>query len=711
LTQDSLTAAAAPAAADDRTAPSSLWPERSFGIVLLLLCATPLYTFLDRANTGLAGQSAAAQAAGYYDLMWSGLLLVAPIGVGAGYFTRSVDLGAFVRHATAGVMRMDAQQWALLLAFVTSTLTTLFTLTVMAGRPYHIDAIAQLLHARFWAEGSFAGPLANGAFWTVHNAIFTSNGWVSQYPPGHVAVLALAALTGLPWIAGPLMAGVLVYASTRMAEQLVDRAVARLGSALLAVSPFVVCLSGAFMNHVTAAAFLAVAGFLLSRETAGRAAMLGAGLAFGFAFATRPLVALVLGAVLVLGLPFVTGRGVPAVRRALTSSVWVAIGAALPFAALLAYNAHFFGSPFTFGYDAALGPAGTLGFGTDPWGNRYDLAAAIGYTSADVLALGVHLLETPLPPLLLLSAALLTMRSPMRGARLLIAMVAAVLMANLFYWHHGMYMGPRMLFESAPAWLLLLSAAFVQLWRRIPAASTAAFSFPNAFIGVTVVSILLGVAAFAPPRAFGYTPPEPADDVVNDAEKPAIVFVHENWRTRLAMRLAAAGMRLDSIETALRQNTTCDVQRYTDVRESNPAAVAAITDLLSLAPRAVDLPPVVEMKPGVRIVGGAETVSAGACAAEVRSDFAGVQDLASLLVYGGVPGGRSHGVLFVRDLGPARNRALLEAEPARRPYALVTTDQGRRVLLDYGAAMQALWRDSTALEASSIGRATGGWAR
>jgi hypothetical protein len=38
---------------------------------------------------------------------------------------------------------------------------------------------------------------------------------------------------------------------------------------------------------------------------------------------------------------------------------------------LCGYNEHFFGSPCASGYEAALGPAGVLGLGVDPWGNRW----------------------------------------------------------------------------------------------------------------------------------------------------------------------------------------------------------------------------------------------------------------------------------------------------------------------------------------------------
>ena len=699
MTQDSFTAAAAPSAADDRTTPS-LHLVKGFGAVLLFMTVTPLFRLLDGDVTGQAGRAALELAAGYYDLMWSGLLLVAPIAVAAGFFTRSFDLAAVFNRGFSAISRLNANRWAILLALSTFVLVTVFTIIVMHGRPYHIDAIAQLLHARFWAEGALAGPVANGAFWTVQNSLFTPNGWVSQYPPGHVAVLAVAAAAGAAWMAGPLLAALLVYASARTAEQLLrdDPAAARVGSALIALSPFVVFLSGSFMNHITAAAFLALAAFLLTRESAGYPAWLGAGAALGVAFATRPLTALAMGAVYVFAIPFVIAAGEGAGQRLRRSMPWVLIGAAVPTAGLFAYNAHFFGSPFTFGYDIALGTAGKPGFGLDPWGNRYDAAAALGYTAMDVLALGTHLLESPLPPLLLVATALLTMRSASSGVRLLIGTVTAVLVANLFYWHHGLYMGPRMLFEAAPAWLLLFAVSVVHVARRLPGHADARFSIRNAFIGAVAASVLLGIFGFAPQRARGYAAPATAASVEAAVQTPAIVFVHETWRSRLAMRLAATGMRLDSIETVLRQNATCDVQHYADARDADAVRAADLAGTLNFEPRATNLPAVVEVAPGVRIVGGIEMVTSGVCAAELRSDFGGVQDLASLLASGDLPGSPARGILFVRDLGPERNRVVLSQHGDRAAYTMTTDSAGKPRLLAYEAGVRLMWRDSSALQ-------------
>src|SRR5690606_21153830 len=112
----------------------------------------------------------------------------------------------------------------------------------------------------------------------------------------------------------------------------------------------------------------------------------------------RPLAALSIAAVAGLGIWLSTklrGR-----RLALRWAAQVALATlgALPFLlALGAYNAYFFGSPTRFGYDHALGPTAGLGFGRDPWGNWYGPRQALGYTSSDLVALNLNLLETMVP--------------------------------------------------------------------------------------------------------------------------------------------------------------------------------------------------------------------------------------------------------------------------------------------------------------------------
>src|SRR5690606_35601612 len=91
---------------------------------------------------------------------------------------------------------------------------------------------------------------------------------------------------------------------------------------------------------------------------------------------------------------------------------------ALPLLMLLgAYNHYFFGKPWRFGYSAALGPATSLGFHQDPWGNWYGPLQALGYTSSDLVALNLSLLESPVPVVLIAGLFLALARQLTPGER------------------------------------------------------------------------------------------------------------------------------------------------------------------------------------------------------------------------------------------------------------------------------------------------------
>jgi 4-amino-4-deoxy-L-arabinose transferase-like glycosyltransferase len=321
----------------------------------------------------------------------------------------------------------------------------------------------------------------------------------------HALLLAAGLRAGAVWLVGPVMLAVTVLFTARAAERLFPAApsIARLGTLFLAVSAFAIAHAGAYMNHTTAAAFATFALYAALRVSEGRPGWAAAtGAALGALLATRPLSAAVVGVVLlfVLAEDVRSKPGAVAMRLAL-----VALGA-LPFVvALAAFNAHFFGSATRFGYEAALGPAGGLGFGIDPWGNAFGLAQAVAYTVAELHALSLFLLETPFPVVALIGVALAIAPPLTRGERVVAGLALLPLVANLAYWHHGLFMGPRMLNESAPAWCLLAAWAVVRTVQRVPPthARTGAYS-PRVFVTGALLAAAAAAVLLAPTRLAGY---------------------------------------------------------------------------------------------------------------------------------------------------------------------------------------------------------------
>ena len=255
----------------------------------------------------------------------------------------------------------------------------------------------------------------------------------------------------------------------------------------------------------------------------------------------------------------------------------------------------------------------------------------------------------------------------------------------------------------APAWCLLATRSAVGVTEKAPPRWADAPISPRVFAGALfLVPLVTGVFWLGPERLWSYRQRPLAPAAARAAAEPALVFVHGGWTSRLAMRLAAGGMRLDSVETVLRRNPTCDVQAYVDASRSG-----RMPPPLDFSPRPGGLPSV-ELSPGNRIRVADATPLSGACAVEARADRLGVIDVSPLVWRGDLPENGGTGTLFVRDLGPADNAMMVERFPERRAYVLMMTGGNASPrLVPYGEAMKRIWESAgsgiASIAASSVG--------
>jgi hypothetical protein len=660
---------------------------------LALLGTVPLVRVLERPEAGLAGAATADQSAAYASFLWAGTAALIALGLVVALAVPVERIEGMLLRAGQRLARVPAVRFAVVLALFAFAGAAVFSHAVLGAQPNLIDAMSQLVHARFIAAGQLSGPGAeHGAFWHMQQALFTEHGWVSQYPPGHAILLAAGIRLGAVWAVGPLMLACTAFFATLIAQRLFPErpALARLGAVFAALSPFLLAHAGAYMSHASAAAFATMAIWfaLRAHDAPWSAAAMGA--AAGALFTVRPLTGLAVGAVAAAAL---LTSSQPGNRR----NAVIALAAAAPFLLGIAlWNVHFFGSPFRFGYDVALGPSGGLGFGVDPWGNAYGPMQAVAYLSAELSALSLFLLETPLPLVLLIALALASAPRLSRGERILGAWALVPLAASIGYWHHGLFMGPRMLADVAPAWSLLAAWAGVTLVSRTPRAVGAVRISPRGVLAAAFAAALICAPALAAVRLGSYGAGTPAL-AVEAARAPAgsLVFVHGGWPSRIAMRLAAHGMSLDSVETALRRNDTCRVHAYTEARIAG--GQRARLDFERRAGRAAVLQRVA-LSPGNEV-----NVEAGAtieprCRNEAWSDRFGVIEVAPILWTGDLPGFEHGRAMFVRDLGPAANVRLIAAHPGRVPMMLhLSTPDGAPRLAPYEEAMRALWTAAEAM--------------
>ncbi len=320
--------------------------------------------------------------------------------------------------------------------------------------PHVQDSIAQLFHARILARGELTAPSPPlPAFFTQQHVIVSAGRWYSQYPPGHVALLALGVLAGAPFLVNPLLGALTVVTLYCVGRELWDDRSGRLSAVLGLLSPFVLFMSSEFMSH--ASALLGTAAFVLCFARSLRLASarwgLGAGLALGFVVITRPFsaagVALPFAA---FGLRELLRRP----RQLLAPLLAMASAAGAMAGLLLAFNAATNGSALVFGYHVLWGRGHDPGFGHSGWGEPHTPLLGLLNTLSNLAALNQYLFEWPFPSLVFV-AALFALRAHDRWDVLLLASGASLAAFHFFYWYQDLCFGPRFLYEASAAWLAL----------------------------------------------------------------------------------------------------------------------------------------------------------------------------------------------------------------------------------------------------------------
>ncbi len=658
------------------------------GALLLAAAYLPAHRLLDPARTGVAGTETRAAGDALWGLATSGTALACAVALGLTVL--------FPRPATLKRLGALAERMLLLgpavLAILTGT-TALLLCVAAAVFLFHrlptlVDGMVELLHARAWSEGTIAAPRIDPvAARTVQNGWWSPSGWVSIYPPGHTALLALGFRLGAPWIIGPALTAFTVGLTTLVARRLLPEQprVALLGSVVVALSPFVVLLGSGYLSHTSAAAGAALTIYAALRARDGRAAWATlAGLATGLMVTSRPWAGLVLGALaLLLWSP--TAVRAPRAWTVERVTLWVIGGlpAALAFGL---YDARLFGDPFLLGYDVAFGPAHGLGLHRDPWGAVYGVREMLAYSGFDLMTLGSHLLELPISAVGLVGVWLIWARRLPGGAAALLGWALLPVVGNAFYWHHGYHLGPRMLFEAAPAWCLLAALAWVGLAR-------AEGRWGAFFVWLALVAIPAGLVLGLPQRIAASRWSEDAlaraTVPVVPGSAPSLVFVHGSWPGRVAARLAGAGMRRDSIETALRRNDLCRVDAYARALDTGAPVLPRIDfEPLPGSPPALRS---IEVAPGAFARIDPAIAPDVQCTREAGSDRLGTLELEPLIWQTGVPGIEDGSPLLFRDLGPEANALVRARYPERTAWMQRTPEQ----LLPYEEAELGMWGEPT----------------
>ena len=376
-----------------------------------------------------------------------------------------MPLGLAPRQATtpseAGVSRR------MLVLLAGATFVAVWLATVVRTHADNIDEVLYSLQAHRFAIGHATWALdpALQRFVKLPLMVVTPEGVYTQYPPGYPAILALFVRFGVPSLCGATLAALAVVATQRLGARVATASVGLLAAALLATNPIFIRWSAAYMSHLAGLTAFAAAAWLLldATERADRRRdweSVLAGILLGIAFAVRPVTALSVALSIWLAL-LLRRLGWPRLRRV---TAMLCVGAALPFAALLAYDAATNGDPLRLGYQAAQGHYNDMGFGIRGY-VLYDrdvqpVVSATRFTLADAvrneIASAMWPIARDLFPvwwLLPLVAVAIAYRVPVRWA--VVAAFAVLPIVNFFFhWN-----GERLYVELLP--FALVGAALV----------------------------------------------------------------------------------------------------------------------------------------------------------------------------------------------------------------------------------------------------------
>lgn len=464
----------------------------------------------------------------------------------------------------ARVMAVPNRVFVATLLAVTLGLALFFAVYSFDRRATTADEIAQLWHARMLLSGRLAMPAdPNPEFFAIDNIIDRPR-WMSQFPIGGPAVLALGLLFRAVWLLNPILTALIALNVYRFTQRAYGEAQARAAAAVFALSPMTLIMGGTYMNHTPTAwlvtlALAALPVWIASPDQAPRrrsAAVIG--ISIGAAITIRPLDGVVAGVVIGLLMLAVAVR-----ERRRARSILIAIAAgAVPVALLLIANWRTTGHPLEFGYEVLWGSNHSVGLHDDPVGNPHTAWRAMLLGIKYAAQLNWIVTQWPLPILLIVGVGLLLARQRRRWDALLLGFFGAQLVVYAFYWHDGQFVGPRFLFTAIPALLILTARAPFIAAERLRGA------WWRVAVVVLPVCILVSWLRTMPPfgvqglakefrESRSRLKVDPPRDVQNERVRNALIFVQEGAATRLLHRLWGLGISRPDAARLLAKSDAC----------------------------------------------------------------------------------------------------------------------------------------------------------
>jgi hypothetical protein len=332
------------------------------------------------------------------------------------------------------------------------------------AEPHILDASAYIFQAKIFASGRLSVPVpANLGAFQGPFMVADQGRWFAQYPPGTSALLALGLLLHLPWLVEPVLGALALWGIYQVGRLMFSPLVAMLAVLLGALSAFYLYLAASYLSHTVALFFgvyflLSILRFLELGRFRQRQLVIAALCAGGLLLTRELTMVLVCGGSIAILLVFYRRRWWAERYRTLQMAFLPVALLGVCVALYLAYNTLQTGSPFLLPR-TIFNPSDRYGFGQGVgFYGQHTLAA--GFVNLDQL-LTILLIDLYGWPfyftLAFIPLAFLRRRQELAWDFFCLAMCALLILAQVGYFYHGIYLGPRYLYDSLP-FLLLLSA-------------------------------------------------------------------------------------------------------------------------------------------------------------------------------------------------------------------------------------------------------------
>ncbi len=356
--------------------------------------------------------------------------------------------------------------------FITTNICSFF---IFEHIPHIQDSIDQVFHGKIFLLGRLKVPSPEPREFFDFTHMINNGWWYSEYPPGHSFLMSIGHIIHAPWIINPFFGSLCIIIFYFLGKEMFNDRVGRLSAILGSLSPFLIFMSSEFMNHTTTLFFISlfVLGFVrMVNQKRVRDGLL-CGFAIGYALNIRPMTAGAIAfpyaiyAIVKLIKLFWAERRIRISIHSDSSRFTIAclsmlIAFVIMAGLLLTFNYYTNGDPFTFGYVVLWGKNHEPGFGHSGWGEPHTPKRGVIQTLNNLNAINKYLFEIPLPALFF---ALLGIMSPSIKIwdLLLLGSASSLSFAYFFYWFQDWCFGPRFMFESIYAFIILSSRGIIAL--------------------------------------------------------------------------------------------------------------------------------------------------------------------------------------------------------------------------------------------------------